>query len=270
VSQQLCYANGALIGIGQVRIDPRDGGLLRGEGVFETLLAIGGRVYDVNAHLERLRVGLGALRVSIPESDRDLETAIDRVAASVAGAARVRVTVTTGAPGGGPTRLIAAEPYEPPSPAQYRTGVVAVTARDLRLDSRRPLRQVKTTSYLAHRLIGQQAEVAGAWDAVVLNERDRVVEGGRANVAFRIDERWVTPALQDGCLPGTLRRRLLEQGAISEGAIDRAALVAASSAAFTNSLVGVLPIARLDGRPLRVGHSVAELRRCLPGPWSRP
>lgn len=265
-----CYHDGAIVELGQICVSPLDGGLLRGEGVFETILCVEARPRDVEAHLERLREGLKRIALPIPETDADLETAIETVARGTGTIARLRVTVTSGAPEHGPTRLIVADPYDPPSPTQYRSGVEAITARDLRLDSQRPLRSVKSTSYLVHRLVVHQAAAAGAFDALVLNEQGRVVESGRANVVFRIGEEWLTPSRSEGCLPGTVRRRLLEGGWIREGEIDRVALRAAGSAVFTNSLVGVLPISRLDGRPLRVGHDVTELRRRLPGPWSRP
>lgn len=264
-----CYFNGALVPLASVRICPEDGGLLRGEGLFETLRVSGGIALEVDAHLKRLYAGLALLGIAIPEKANALGAAVEQLAAATEGPGRLRITITTGEPQAGPTRLITVAPYEPPTAAQYRAGVHAITARDLRLDSQRPLRALKSTSYLVHRLIGGQASAVGAFDALVFNERDRLVEGGRANILLEIDQCWVTPPCADGCLPGTVRRRLLEGGWVQERSLDRRALVAAGAAAFTNSLIGVLPIARIDGRPLRVGQSVSELRQRLPGPWSR-
>ena len=49
MSGDICYQNGSLIGLSQAKIAPLDGGLLRGEGVFETLLVVGGEAHDVDA-----------------------------------------------------------------------------------------------------------------------------------------------------------------------------------------------------------------------------
>jgi para-aminobenzoate synthetase/4-amino-4-deoxychorismate lyase len=53
-------------------------------------------------------------------------------------------------------------------------------------------------------------------DVVLANERGEVVESCRANVLYRIDDRWFTPPLSSGGLAGVGRRLLLDLGVISE------------------------------------------------------
>jgi branched-chain amino acid aminotransferase len=274
LNSEHCYFNGQLTPRGEIRISPDDGGLLRGEGVFETLLRAAGRVHDVPAHLERLFAALDHLGLVIPESPEQIAAAIESVPCAGAGqtgqpASRLRITVSSGPPEGPITRLVTADPYQPPSAKVYRAGVAVVTARNLRLDSRRPLGGIKSISYLPQRLIADQAARAGVFDALVLNERERLVEGSRANVLLLLDGEWVTPPVGDGCLPGTVRRRLLEAGAVIERSIESREVPTARSGALTNSLVGVLPIGRLDGRPLRVGQRLTELRRLVSVPWGK-
>ncbi|MGA4669652.1 chorismate-binding protein [Propionibacteriaceae bacterium Y1923] len=54
-------------------------------------------------------------------------------------------------------------------------------------------------------------------DVVLVNERGEVTETTIANLAARFGDRWVTPPLESGCLPGTTRAELLAGGVLVEG-----------------------------------------------------
>ncbi|HEV2846390.1 MAG TPA: aminotransferase class IV, partial [Thermoanaerobaculia bacterium] len=69
-----------------------------------------------------------------------------------------------------------------------------------------------------------------------------------------------TPPKNDGCLPGTVRRRLLEKGALKEWPIAPEDLATASEVLLMNSLIGVLPVSRVSGREVPVGATAARLR----------
>lgn len=51
-------------------------------------------------------------------------------------------------------------------------------------------------------------------DVLLYNERHIISEASIYNVAFYRASRWVTPSVSTGCLPGVLRRWLLQQGRI--------------------------------------------------------
>jgi para-aminobenzoate synthetase len=53
------------------------------------------------------------------------------------------------------------------------------------------------------------------------NELGEITETGIANVVFKRFEKWITPPLSSGVLPGTLRSMLIEDGAIEEGVIRK-------------------------------------------------
>ena len=96
-----CYFNGALLPLEVVRICPDDGGWLRGEGLFETLRVSRGTALDIGAHLERLYAGLSVLQIAIPEDPGVIGAAVEQLAALAEGPARLRITITTGAPQSG-------------------------------------------------------------------------------------------------------------------------------------------------------------------------
>lgn len=56
-------------------------------------------------------------------------------------------------------------------------------------------------------------------DVVLYCADGRVMETSIRNIAFWREDRWVTPSLQVGCLPGVARRLLVEEGKIVEGEI---------------------------------------------------
>lgn len=256
----LCWWNGRLLARDEVRIAPDDAGFLFGDGLFETLRVDGGRALDVEAHLDRLLAGLSRLRVEVPEGRAALAGAIEAVAAEAPGpVSRLRVTVSLGRDGT-PTRLITAAPYEPPTEAQYRDGVPVRLLHDLRIDSAGPLVGLKSLSYQANRLALHRAEAQGAWEALLTNQLGRLVEGSRCNVALAFPDGVFTPPRTDGCLPGTVRRRLLEQGELKEWPLAPDDLAAADEVLLLNSLVGVLPVSRVNRRPVPVGPVAAHLR----------
>jgi branched-subunit amino acid aminotransferase/4-amino-4-deoxychorismate lyase len=55
---------------------------------------------------------------------------------------------------------------------------------------------------------------------------------------LRLDGRWLTPQIADGCLPGVYRGRLLEDGEVEEASVSLDDLHRAEEIAVTNALRG--------------------------------
>ncbi len=257
----LAWWNGRMVPLEEVRLSPTDAGFLFGDGLFETLRVDEARARDVAAHLDRLFAGLRRLGIALPEDRCALGRAVTDVAkAAPRPVARLRISITRDE-----TRLIAAFPYEPPGEDLYEQGVAAVLLPDLRIDSRGPLAGLKSLCYQANRLALRRAEAQGAYEALLVNEHGRLAEGSRSNVALVFPNGIFTPPESEGCLPGTVRRRLLEKGAIHERPLTREDLAAAEGVLLMNSLIGVLPVSRIDGRELPVhssGYKPAWRRLC--------
>lgn len=238
---------------GPVTLAADDAGFLYGDGLFETLRAEDGRARDVPAHLDRLETGLRRIGLGIPETRAELaEILADVAAAAPRPLARLRLTVTRGSPGRGPTRLATATPWEPPPPESYTRGVAVLLCPDLRLDSQSPLAGLKTLSCQLQRLASLRAAAAGVFEALLVNEHGRAVEGSRSNLVASLSDGLFTPPEREGCLPGTVRRRLLESGIVRECPLTPHQLADAEALWLTNSLIGILPVGWLDGRALPV------------------
>ncbi|KAG7452236.1 D-aminoacid aminotransferase-like PLP-dependent enzyme [Guyanagaster necrorhizus] len=71
--------------------------------------------------------------------------------------------------------------------------------------------------------IGASSTVSSSLAEVILhNEHGAITEASVSNVAFYRSPHWITPRLSTGCLPGVLRRWMLEQGRIREAPDDLA------------------------------------------------
>lgn len=194
-----------------------------------------GQARDIEAHLDRLLAGLRRVGIELPEARLALERAVEEIAAAAPRpVARMRLTVTRS------TRLLTTAAYEPPEI------VTACLLPQYRIDSRDPLAGLKSLSYQTNRLALREAESRGAWDALLMNEQGRLVEGSRSNLAVVLGDRVVTPPESDGCVPGTVRRRLLEQGVIEERSLVPEDLFA-GEVLLMNSLIGVMPVSRIAG-----------------------
>ena len=100
-------------------------------------------------------------------------------------------------------------------------------------------------------------EAAQAWlvrnpaffDVVFCNERDEVCEGSRSNIYVldAVSDKWLTPPLECGLLPGVQRRALLESGRVDESRITREQLLAAPAIRVSNALRGWLAATLVGG-----------------------
>jgi len=79
-------------------------------------------------------------------------------------------------------------------------------------------------------------------DAILVNERGEITETTVMNVAVFREDRWVTPQLSCGLLPGVLRQELLARMEIVEGVIPAHSLQAGQLVRCFNALRGVCEI----------------------------
>ena len=94
-----------------------------------------------------------------------------------------------------------------------------------------------------HRAVYEEAAARHpqADDVVLVNRAGCATETTRANLAVRLGAAWLTPPLDDGCLPGVYRAVLLEEGTLQEASIPADRLADADELAVISSLHGWLP-----------------------------
>ena len=243
-------------------IPHNDRGLLLGDGLFETLLAVDGAAPHLPAHLDRLEAGCAVLGLPF---DRAQAERLIREAAPAAGRFALRLTLTAGSGGRGldrpdapVVRLFATAAASPPvtTPA---TAIVATVRRN----EGSPAARLKTLSYLDNVLARAEAKAAGADEAVMLNNRGELACAAAANLFWIADGRLRTPQLDCGVLAGITRARLMALADVEEVAVGPEVLDRAEAVFLTNSLIGVRPLSRLGTRTFEEHPATARLQALL-------
>jgi para-aminobenzoate synthetase/4-amino-4-deoxychorismate lyase len=105
-----------------------------------------------------------------------------------------------------------------------------------------PFLRHKTSIRSRYDAAWRAAEARGAFDALFFNERGELTEGGRSSVFVRFGDRWYTPPLSCGVLPGVIRSVLLQAPAwnAAERVITREMLEQADDIVVCNALRGPL------------------------------
>jgi aminodeoxychorismate lyase len=268
------WVNGEIVPGDEAVLPVLDRGWLYGDGLFETLRAYNGRPHLLEAHCARLARSCRALGLPPPPDRSVLEQAVrDLVARNNAPEAYVRITLTRGPggrgplppPSGAPTVAVVVRPLDPYPPLLFRRGVSAVRARAARHASMR-LPRHKTTSYMTNVLERQRAEQRGAREALFTDTEGNVLEGSVSNVFLVQTGRLVTPHADAPLLPGVTRARVLELARAAgvpaaEESVPWDRLAKADEAFLTNAIMEILPLVRIEGKPIGAGAPGAVTKR---------
>jgi len=240
---------------GPLAVSPADRGLTHGLGLFETVLAVDGEPVALDLHLARMKEGAGRLGWAL--GDEDFGEVIPELLHRKGlekGRARVRIAMTAGAgelhdPGRGMDALLwitASASLPPPAAVSLATAAFARNERS-------PLAGLKCASYAENVLALAQARRAGADEPLFFNTRSELCEAATANVFLVKDGVIFTPPLESGCLPGTMRQRVMARAAVTECVLTERDVVEADEVFLTSAIRGVVPVARIDGRELALG-----------------
>ena len=197
------------------------------------------RFPDLVAHLDRLAASATALEMPF---DRALaERILLEVASATAEAVVVRLDLE---PGGFLRTAIR------PLPAPYEQPI-ALLVSPFRTDPYDQLLLHKTTARLLYDRERQRAEACGYQEVLFLNQLGRVTEGAVTNLFVRHGDRWVTPPVSDGLLPGIWRSRRLRETAAEERSLELAELFEADEIVVGNSVRGGIPVGTVVVNDLR-------------------
>lgn len=280
--------DGTIVLPGEARISVFDRGFLYGDSVYEVIRTYGGRPFELEAHLRRLRhsaerIGLqpkwGDGRAAV-EIARTLKAAGGEdppdpdAAPWNVGERYVRVVMTRGAGEIGldpalavdPVALVIAQPLRGPPVGAYAEGVKAAIVGVRRASPQAIDPSAKTGAHLSHVLAVREAREAGAHEALLLDDRGLVTEGSSSNVFAVVGGRVLTPPLAVGILEGVTRGVVLrlarELGIPQEEAPLRPGDLAGAEELFLTSTVReIVPVTRLDEAVVGAGRPGETTRR---------
>jgi aminodeoxychorismate lyase len=245
--------------------------LLYGDGLFETLRVREGRPLWWSRHLARLAQGAMFLRLTLPHSPAELRAAAgELIRVNELSDAVLRILLTRGSGARGYSAVKATSPTVAMTLHPVTAGPAAVrliTSRH-RVSPSDPLIGYKTANKLLAVLARMEAEDAGVDETLLLNTDGYLAEAAAGNI-FWIEAGVVcTPRLSSGALNGVMRSVVLEAcrergWRTKEKRAKPGVLYEADGAFLTNSVVGLLPISALDGRPVRSSDWIGRLQQAV-------
>ena len=224
------YVNGRFVPEAEASLSPLDRGFTLADGLFETMVALGDRVFRMGDHLARMRRGAEALYLALPSAEELTWVVLESIGRNGYPRSVVRLTVSRGVdfgrgldapPGIEPSVVVRVAPWQSPpesAPPGRRLALSAIARND-----RSPLSRIKSLSYVEGVTARLAAQRGGADDALLCNTSGFVTGGTSSNV-FAVDgDSLLTPPEEDGVLPGIARLTVLEEarslGHIHYGAV---------------------------------------------------
>jgi D-alanine transaminase len=248
----------------------QDRGLLFGDAVYEVLKYVDRAPILIEAHWRRLCRSLSLLEIDNPWTASSFEYVIaELLRRAEHGTGIVYLEVTRG---GGPRAHAwddAARPvgfmyagaFRFPDETMLRDGVGVVLVPETRWSRC----EIKSVNLLPNVIAKKAARRADAYEAVFV-DGERIIEGSSSNVFLVLEDRIVTHPREQCLLPGTRRDAVLTLAQDAGLEVDErpplvSELTAAREAFLTSTTSFVLPITRVDGRPVGGGKRGAVTER---------
>lgn len=242
-----------------------DLGVMRGDGVFETMNVRQGRPFLLPEHVARMVRSAELLELDLPDTERLTRLVMD--ACRAFGAQRegaVRITCTRGREGGGPpTVYVTVNPVPEAVIATRRDGLdLAVLSLGYSVDTRARapwlLGGAKCLSYAVTMAAQRHAQATGHDDALWCSEDGYALEGLTSTLVWQEGDTLLTVPADTGILAGTTARYVLQRAAeagmrTAERRVRVAELTGVDGIWMTSSVRGIAHVHTLDG--VSIGQS---------------
>jgi branched-chain amino acid aminotransferase len=251
----------------EVTLKVTDNGFVFGDSAYETLRTYGGRPFELDRHLARLRRSVGLLGFDLSIGDDEITARIEACLSFASNdESYLRLIVSRGVGDmsyrferiSAATMAIYVKPLEATNEALYEKGAAAVIVSIRRnpIEALNPA--IKASNLLNNALATREAYGKGAFEAILLNTRGEVAEGAGSNVFIVKGGRLLTPPLSCGLLAGITRELTLEIAAAlgvphEERVLYPEDLEGADELFVTSTLKEVAPMVTLGGKKVGTG-----------------
>ncbi|WP_153557579.1 branched-chain-amino-acid transaminase [Roseimaritima sediminicola] len=280
------YISGRLVDKEDAKISVFDHGLLYGDGVFEGLRSYNGRVFELDEHLDRLWESARAIHLQIPGTKAEMAAAVEEtLQANQLRDAYIRLVITRGRGTLGldpnrcsdPQVIIITDKIALYPPENYEQGLELVTAATIRNHPAALSPRIKSLNYLNNIMAKIEGLRAGCVEALMLNHKGEVAECTGDNIFVVRRGTLMTPPIDAGILEGITRNVVLRlareaQIPVAEVPFTRHDIFVAEECFLTGSAAEVIPVVKLDGRPIGegvpgpiTGRLIQAFRRCVQG-----
>lgn len=233
-----------------------DFGSWKDKGVFETIRAKNGQIEFFPEHLARLQKGAKFLNINFSQlpQENDLKILLTKNKLEKK-LARLRIILTAN------QTLITAESYTPPDFNSYNQGIKLITA-DHPLKGK--FAEFKILPRLPYIFLNKQAKKRNCYDTLLLDNKGNLLETTTANIFLLRENKLFIPK-KENRLEGIMEKAVIERSQkmgyqIIRQNINIKKLSSADSFFITNSLIGLLPVKKINHQiilPLKTVSKIA-------------
>jgi 4-amino-4-deoxychorismate lyase len=242
----------------ETRIPVSDRGLQYGDGLFETLAVTDSRPRFWQRHMARLSRGEAAL--GFPPSDKALlQEEADRLCQGCSrGVLKLIITRGSGGRGYRPPespdlrRILSLNPWPDYPDDWYRDGI-RLRLCETRWSRNRRLAGIKHLNRLEQVLARQEWQDSRIVEGLMLDDEGLVISATQGNLLLYHAGTLLTPELNQSGIAGVMRQIVIETAEelaipVRFGRIQFEEVLEAEALFVTNALLGLCPVAALDGR----------------------
>jgi branched-chain amino acid aminotransferase len=261
------YIDGKFYSEANAKISVFDHGLLYGDGIFEGIRFYNGRVFRLEEHLLRLWDSARSICLEIPMTMPDMtEAVLETIRQNHLRDGYIRLLVTRGIGNLGlnptqcksPSVIIIAATIALYHEDFYRKGLTIVTCATRRSNPASLNPAVKSLNYLNNVMARIEANLAGADEALMLNDAGNVAECTADNVFIVKRGQIFTPPVAAGALRGITRSVVFGIAAelgvkVRKTDITRHDVFVADECFLTGTAAEIVPVVKADGRSIGNG-----------------
>ena len=261
------WLNGKLVEQQDAKISVFDHGLLYGDGVFEGIRVYNGRIFELEAHIDRLYDSAKVVRLDIGISKKELTSAVEettKINNVIDGYIRLVITRGIGTLGLNPficdnsSIFIIADSIQLYPEELYEKGMKVVSATTIQKHPLSISPQVKSLNYLNNILAKIEALDNNVPEAIMYNHEGYVAEATGDNVFIIKNGVVYTPSVETGLLEGITRGVVIklagkENIKVVEKKLTRFDLYVSDEFFLTGTAAEVIGIVQIDGRQIGDG-----------------
>ncbi|HEX6923179.1 MAG TPA: branched-chain-amino-acid transaminase [Bacillales bacterium] len=267
MSDQWIFLGDQFVKKEDAKISVYDHGFLYGDGVFEGIRVYSGNIFRLRQHLKRLYNSAKAIMLEIPYSFEELsDIIVQAVQKNGFQDAYIRVVVSRGEGDLGldpykchnPNLIIIVEQLAIYPKELYESGleIVSVGSRRNAPDVLSP--KLKSLNYLNNILVKIEAHLAGASEALMMNNQGYVAECSADNIFIVNGDKILTPPGYIGALEGITREAIMEIAddlgyEVKEEPFTRHDVYTAEEVFLTGTAAEVIAVVKVDGRKVGDG-----------------
>ena len=268
------WMNDKLVDESQATVSVFDHGLLYGDGVFEGIRVYDGKIFELQAHIDRLYLSAKAIRLDIKITPEEMtERTQQTVQANNINDGYIRLIVTRGPGTLGlnplvckkPQIIIIADKIQLYPAELYQNGLRVISANTVRNHPLSVSPQIKSLNYLNNIIAKLEALDRDMLEAIMYNHEGYVAEATGDNVFIVKNGQLISPPICAGSLAGITRDvviKLAQQSGypFTQQNLTRYDLYVADEIFLTGTAAEVIGIVEIDSRPIGNGK---------PGPITR-